>query len=399
MARSPLPPLPAALLGLSVLALAACDQTGGFDIDMRNFGRGGFDTSDAARNATAPRPATDDRGVISYPTYQVVVARRGDTVQTVAERIGLPVTELATHNALSPATPLREGEVLALPRRVAGGAAATAPTTSAPVGAIDVTTIASGAIDRAQQQGGAPAAGGAVTTQTTSTIGQTEPIRHRVQRGETSYTIARLYNVDVKALGDWNGLGPDLAVREGQTLLIPIAMAPARTASAAPVTGPGQGSPTPTPPSAAKPLPAEKTTPAAEAVKTPPAPDLGAQKTAASGSAKLAMPVSGKIIRGYQKKKNDGIDISAAAGTTVTAAGDGVAAAITKDTDGVPVLVVRHEGNLLTIYANIDNLSVAKGDRVKRGQPIAKVRGTDPAFLHFEVRQGFESVDPMPYLQ
>ena len=111
------------------------------------------------------------------------------------------------------------------------------------------------------------------------------------------------------------------------------------------------------------------------------------------------MPVSGKIIRGYQKKKNDGIDIAAPAGTTVTAAGDGTAAAITKDTDGVPVLVVRHEGNLLTIYANIDKLTVAKGDKVKRGQPIAKVRATDPAFVHFEVRQGFESVDPMPYLQ
>ena len=188
-------------------------------------------------------------------------------------------------------------------------------------------------------------------------------------------------------------------MREGQTLLIPIAMAQDRTAAAETVTAPGAGSPTPTPPSAAKPLPAEKTAPAAQAPKTPPAPDLGAQKTAASGTSKLAMPVSGKIIRGYQKKKNDGIDIAAPAGTTVTAAGDGTAAAITKDTDGVPVLVVRHEGNLLTIYANIDKLTVAKGDKVKRGQPIAKVRATDPAFVHFEVRQGFESVDPMPYLQ
>lgn len=392
MSRRNLSPLPA-LAGISLLALTACDPNGGFDIDMRNFGRGGFDTTDAARNATLPRPSTDDRGVISYPTYQIVVARRGDTVQSVADRIGLPAGELATYNAIAPATVLREGEVLALPRRVAGGAVP--PTTSAPVGGIDVTTIASGAIDRAEQ--GSPAIGSA--PRTTSTIGQTEPIRHRVQRGETAYSVARLYNVNVKALADWNGLGPDLAVREGQTLLIPIAMAQGRTAAAETVTAPGAGSPTPTPPSAAKPLPAEKTAPAAQAPKTPPAPDLGAQKTAASGTSKLAMPVSGKIIRGYQKKKNDGIDIAAPAGTTVTAAGDGTAAAITKDTDGVPVLVVRHEGNLLTIYANIDKLTVAKGDKVKRGQPIAKVRATDPAFVHFEVRQGFESVDPMPYLQ
>jgi murein DD-endopeptidase MepM/ murein hydrolase activator NlpD len=400
--RRYLSPLPTALLGLSVLALAACDSSGNFDIDMRNFGRGGFDTTDAARNATLPRPATDDRGVISYPTYQVVVARRGDTVQTVADRIGLASAELATYNAISPGAVLREGEVLALPRRIEGGAVATGA--GAAGGAIDVTTIASGAIDRADQgrTGGSPAIGSAAGTKsvTTSTIGQTEPIRHRVQRGETSYSIARLYGVDVKALGDWNGLGPDLAVREGQTLMVPIASAGApRAVTTDIVTAPGQGSPTPTPPSATKPLPAEKTAPAAQAAKTPPAPDLGSQKTAASGSAKLAMPVSGSIIRAYEKKKNDGIDIAASAGTTVAAAATGTVAAITKDTEQVPILVLRHDGNLLTVYANIDGISVKKGDQVTRGQAIAKVRSSDPAFLHFEVRQGFDSVDPMPYLQ
>ncbi|MCA0274330.1 MAG: LysM peptidoglycan-binding domain-containing M23 family metallopeptidase [Proteobacteria bacterium] len=394
-----LSPLPAALLGLGALALAGCDADGSFDPDLRNFGRGGFDTTDAAKNATAPRPATDDRGVISYPTYQVVVARRGDTVDSIAQRVGLNAGELASYNAIAPTSVLREGEVLALPRRVAGGAMA--PTTSAPVGSIDVTTIASGAIDRAQGQGTSAPIGGKSTTQTASTIGQTEPIRHKVQRGETPYSIARLYNVDVRALGDWNGLGPDLSVREGQTLLIPIAVASgAKTAavSSETLSAPGQGSPTPTPPSAAKPLPAEKTAPKAEATKTPPAPDLGAQKTAASAS-KLGMPVSGSIIRAYEKKKNEGIEIAAAAGTAVKAAGDGTVAAITKDTDQVPILVLRHEGNLLTVYANIDGIAVAKGDRVKRGQTLAKVRSGNPAFLHFEVRQGFDSVDPMPYLQ
>lgn len=394
----------AAMLGL--LALAACEPGGGFDPDLRNFGNsGGLDTTAAATQATAARPAADSRGILSYPGYQVAVARRGDTVDSVAARVGLPVQDLASYNAVAPGATLREGEVLALPRRVAESG----PVIGAPVaagtaagGRIDVTTIASGAIDRASgtapAAGAAPAAAPVSAAGSGSTIGATEPIRHRVMRGETAYSVARLYNVNVKALADWNGLGPDLAVREGQTLLIPVAAT--RTAAAEiPVTAPGQGSPTPTPPSAATPLPAEKTKPAAEAVKTPPAADLGAQKTAASGTARLAMPVSGKIIRGYQKKKNEGIDIAAAAGTSVKAAGDGTVAAITKDTDQVPILVIRHEGNLLTVYANIDGISVAKGDKVKRGQPIAKVRTSDSAFLHFEVRQGFDSVDPVPYLQ
>ncbi|OYX41322.1 MAG: peptidase M23 [Rhodobacterales bacterium 32-67-9] len=381
------------LLGFGVLLLAACQSGGGFDLDLRRFGGTGLDTS-AAANAAAARPAADARGIISYPGYQVAVARRGDTVASVAARIGVPAGELANYNAIAPGAVLRDGEVLALPRRVAEPS----PLTGAPApvtgGAIDVTTIASGAIDRASAgQSPAPAATGV----SSATIGNTEPIRHRVMRGETAYSVARLYNVNVKALADWNGLGPDLSVREGQTLLIPVASAtpPAREV----VTAPGVGSPTPTPPSAAKPLPAEKTAPAAEPVKTPPAANLGAEKTAASGTAKLAMPVSGKIIRGYQKKKNEGIDIAAGAGTSVGAAGDGTVAAITKDTEQVPILVIRHEGNLLTVYANIDGITVAKGDKVKRGQAIAKVRSSDPAFLHFEVRQGFDSVDPVPYLQ
>ena len=85
--------------------------------------------------------------------------------------------------------------------------------------------------------------------------------------------------------------------------------------------------------------------------------------------------------------------------TKVDTAGDGTIAAITKNLKGEPVLVVRHAGNVLTVYTNIDAVAVKKGDTVKRGQAIAKVRASDPAFLHFEVRQGFDSVDPMRYLQ
>lgn len=378
------PILRAALAGASLLTLAACEQDGSFDYDLRHFGQGGFDTTTAARSA-APRPAADDRGIISYPTYQVAVARQGDTVDSVAARVGIPATDLARHNAIAPGTPLRKDEVLVLPVRVAAAAAILPGAAPAGGGSIDVATIAGGAIDRVEagRIPSAPAAAAAPKG--------TEPVRHQVVRGETAYSIARLYNVDVRALADWNGLGSDLAVREGQFLMIPVGVAAAPAPSQ---TAPGQGSPTPTPPSAAKPLPAEKATPA---VAKPASPDLGATKTASSS--KLGMPVDGKIIRGYQKKKNDGIDIAAAAGTTVKAAGDGTVAAIMRDTESVQIVVVRHEGNLLTVYANVDSIAVAKGDKVKRGQAIAKVRAADPSFVRFEVRQGIESVDPMPYLQ
>ena len=224
------------------------------------------------------------------------------------------------------------------------------------------------------------------------------PTRHQVKRGETAFTIARQYNVSARALADWNGLGSDMAVREGQYLMIPTPSGAPVERPEEPVTQPGTGSPTPTPPSAAKPLPAEETAPAAEVAKeAPPSPQMEEQRSAASSS-QFVMPVSGSIIRGYDKQSN-GIDIAAPAGTPVKAAADGTVAAITQDTKQTPIIVIRHDGGLLTVYAGVAGTTVKKGDKVTRGQTIANVRSGNPSFLHFEVRRGVESTDPMPFLK
>ena len=383
------------MLTVAAGALAAC-TTSEFDWDLRNSNRG-LDTTNAALRATQTRPQPDTRGVLSYPGYQVALARRGDTVGSVATRLGLDPAAVAQKNALRPEDALREGEILALPSRVAelapGGAGATGAIVGAPIasGPIDVTTLAGAAIDRASPQPATPFA-------IVSPSGP-EPVRHRVERGETAFTVARSYNVSARALADWNGLGPDMALREGQTLLIPTAADSALPPRPEPVTEPGAGSPTPLPPSSAKPLPDEVPAPAAKpAPGTPASPDLGADRTAVS-AAQLAMPVDGKIIRSFAKGKNDGIDISAAPGTGVRAAADGTVAAITKDTDQVSVVVIRHANNLLTVYTGIDAVKVTKGAAVKRGQTFAVIRQANPAFLHFEVRKGVDAVDPMGLLQ
>ena len=367
-------------LGVSLLALSGCVQVGDLDWDLR---AGDGNTSAEARQATAAAPVPDGNGILSYPGYQLATARRGDTVASLAGRLGLNPEDLARTNALRATDPLRDGELLLLPSRIA---AAPQPATigGAAGGAVDISSIATTALDEVGASPVTAAAGGA------------EPIRHRVARGETAFTIARTYNISAKALADWNGLGPDLGVREGQTLIIPVTTGPAPDPEPVP-TAPGAGSPTPAPPSAAKPLPDEKTEAAGTKPKgTPPSPDLESGRTTSS---KLAMPVAGKIIRGYDKKKNQGLDIAAAAGTAVKAAADGTVAAITKDTDQVPIIVIRHADNLLTVYAGVASVKVKKGDKVKRGQTIAAVRKGDPAFLHFEVRKGVDSIDPMSYLQ
>jgi murein DD-endopeptidase MepM/ murein hydrolase activator NlpD len=396
------------LAGTALGLLAACDRP--LDFDMRgNFGNT-LDTAEAARQPVANRPAPDARGVISYPNYQVAVARRGDTVADVATRIGIAPEELARFNGLRPADALRPDEVVALPRRVAepvGGFATTQ------TGGTDITSLASSAIDRSDAAAVStttlpPAGGGMITPASASPaaaaaprapVGQ-EPTRHQVKRGETAFTISRLYNVSVRSLAEWNGLGADYTIREGQFLLIPVPdmQAPARPVAAAAVTAPGAGSPTPVPPSAATPLPAAVPAPAAAPAPATSAPDLGAGQSAAARNAQLATPVQGTIIRDYQKGKNDGLDIQAPAGTAIVAAEAGTVAAITASADQVPIIVIRHPDNLLTVYANVEGAVVKKDDKVTRGQKIAQIRSGSSNYLHFEVRKGFDSVDPTPYL-
>lgn len=367
--------------------LAACEQP--LDYDLRG-NIGAFSTAEAARNITTARPKPDSRGIISYPNYQVAVARRGDTAADVATRVGLPAGELARYNGVQPDDQLNEGEIMALPRRVAEPGQGS--------GAVDIEALAGSAIDAAPDT---------TPVQTTTLAPATkpkpvakpaagpEPLRHKVKRGETAYTISRLYQVPVKKLGEWNGLGTDFAIREGQYLLIPVTGAAAPlTAIPTVVSAPGVGTPTPPPPSAATALPDEKIDP------TPPeVPDITIAKPSKPSTAQMVFPVQGKIASTYKKGSNEGIAIAAAPGTPVKAADAGTVAAITKDADGVPIVVIRHKGNLLTVYANVDKITVKKGDKVTRGQQIAQLRSGDKAYVHFEVRDGFDSVDPLPYLE
>jgi murein DD-endopeptidase MepM/ murein hydrolase activator NlpD len=368
---SPAPKL--IVLGLCLSVLAGCVGSD-LDFDLRPDR-----ISTRAAGEAAPRPEPDANGLITYESYQMVVARRGDTVADVARRIGMEADELARFNGRNATDPLRADEVLALPRRVSPGAGA----------GTDIAAIASGAIDAAEaRQGSGTASAPALQP------GQ-EPVRHRVGRGETAYSIARLYSVSVRSLAEWNGLGPDLAVREGQYLIIPLVIEQAAvpTGSAAP-----GATVAPLPPSAATALPDPVQTAARPPQGTQPAPQAATPAPApASSSARFLAPVDGSIIRPYGNG-NEGIDIGAATGTAVRAAADGEVAAITQDTDQIPIVVVRHPDGLLTVYANLRNIRVSRGDQVSRGQTIAEVGSGDPSFLRFEVRRGFEAVNPARYL-
>ncbi|WP_265500627.1 LysM peptidoglycan-binding domain-containing protein [Paracoccus beibuensis] len=352
----------------AVLALAGCGADGVFDPDLRGL-IGGMDTAAAAASA-GPRPQPDSRGVITFASGQAAVAQAGDTPATVAARLGLQPAELAAHNALPPDALLRPGAVLVLPRQVGGA------TRGATGGAVVTDPFAG----QGAAQAGAPAA---------SPSPSVDPREHVVASGETAWSIARRHDVTVQDLAAWNGLPGDMSLRVGQRLIVPQ---PGQRPDRLATTAPGAGSPTPEPPSAAEPLPQEDTPAAGAAAPEAPPADLGATRTAASRGGQLRMPVNGAIIRLYEKGENDGIDIAAPSGTAVSAAGSGTVAAITRDTAGTPIIVVRHDGDLMTVYAGLDAVNVSKGDSVGSGDSLGTAG--DDGFVHFEVRRGFESVDP-----
>ncbi|MCH2093789.1 MAG: LysM peptidoglycan-binding domain-containing M23 family metallopeptidase [Rhodobacteraceae bacterium] len=379
-----------ALGAVSLFALlAAC--TDGFDIDLRGGIGNNFDTTQAARDASHSRPEPDARGIITYPTYQVAVAQRGDTLDSLAARVGLPAQDIAQFNGLDPQDSLRRGEVIALPRKVATG------TDGVFVSDVDITELASSAIDNAADT--TPQ----VSSKPLPDVGP-EPIRHKVKRGETVYTLSRLYNISVRSIADWNALDRSFTIREGQYLLIPKAEAaePVALMGEEDASKPGEGSATPQPPSAKKPLPEEDVAldPKAQedAIKVPDIGQKPAEVQAANSGAAMIYPVTGSIIRAYAKGRNEGIDIAAEAGTPIKAAASGSVSHVSETPDGVPILLISHPGNLTTIYTNLDGITVKTGDSVSKGQRLGKIRASDTPYLHFEVREGYQSVDPLDYL-
>jgi murein DD-endopeptidase MepM/ murein hydrolase activator NlpD len=149
------------------------------------------------------------------------------------------------------------------------------------------------------------------------------------------------------------------------------------------------------PPAAA--APKEARTAEAEA-EPPPAP---------RGSAGAFLwPVRGHVLEGYgtgpDGTHNDGINIAAPRGAAVEATDGGVVAYAGNELRGYGNLVlIKHANGWISAYAHCDVVLVKTGQKVVRGQVIARVGSTgnvsEPQ-LHFELRRGKKPVDPRGYL-
>jgi murein DD-endopeptidase MepM/ murein hydrolase activator NlpD len=147
---------------------------------------------------------------------------------------------------------------------------------------------------------------------------------------------------------------------------------------------------------------AQQTGPAATANTTASLPAKEEAKPA-QPSADFRWPARGRVISGFSGRGgNEGINISVPEGTPVRAAEGGTVAYAGNELKGYGNLVlIRHDNGYVSAYAHNGELNVKRGERVGRGQVIARSGQTGNVSspqLHFELRRGSNPVDPMPYL-
>lgn len=310
--------------------------------------------------AKPPAPPQTNIAQVAGPRVKV---QPGDTLAGLSQRYGVSVNAIQTANNL-PDGRLREGQVLVMPGAKAAGTPPPAPR---------VATTAPKVTPKVKP-------------------GETTYV---VQAGDTPGSVAQKFEASQKDIMVRNDIRAD-ALQIGQTLVIPVAGAPA--VAQAPAAKPG-----------------------VRTVKTTTIPAPGAKpKGSASNVASSAQlpkpdplsgnsfrwPVKGRVVSGFGTKSdgshNDGINISVPQGTPVKAAENGVVAYAGSELKGYGNLVlVRHANNWVSAYANNEQLLVKRGEKVNRGQVIAKAGASGTVSqpqVHFELRKGSRPVDPTKYM-
>lgn len=123
------------------------------------------------------------------------------------------------------------------------------------------------------------------------------------------------------------------------------------------------------------------------------------------------LPCNGRFTSGFGMRRDPftgrmhfhyGIDLAAPIGTPVYAPADGVVKRIKREPRGYGLLLeINHGMGITTRYGHLSKVLVKPGQKVKRGQIIARVgntgRSTGP-HLHYEVRVLNKPVNPLNYI-
>jgi murein DD-endopeptidase MepM/ murein hydrolase activator NlpD len=197
-------------------------------------------------------------------------------------------------------------------------------------------------------------------------------VYHVVKPGETLYRIGKAYDSSYAELARVNQLKDPNHIRAGQRLFIP---------------------------GAARQLPVEMITPADATSSIPPV-----AESSYSPDNGLIWPIAGGVNSHFGRRGasfHDGIDISAAEGTPIKAIGKGEVIYSDQLRGYGNLVILRHSGGLVSVYAHNQVNLVAQGQLVSQGDVIAKVGSTGRVsgpHLHFEIRKNNVAQDPLLYL-
>ncbi|MBN2719611.1 MAG: M23 family metallopeptidase [Proteobacteria bacterium] len=102
-----------------------------------------------------------------------------------------------------------------------------------------------------------------------------------------------------------------------------------------------------------------------------------------------------------RREMHKGIDVATRTGTPIIAPADGIVVFSGREGGYGNMLLIDHGYGIMTRYGHCASLEVKKGDKVKRGDVVAKVgntgRSTGP-HLHYEVAVNGVAVNPMRYI-
>jgi murein DD-endopeptidase MepM/ murein hydrolase activator NlpD len=234
---------------------------------------------------------------------------------------------------------------------------------------------------------------------------------HRVETGETLFSLGRVYSVHPYKIADLNGLSHNATLAVGQRVRIPGGKSAERIAAE----DRPESIEEPSDRYAEEGSRKRNFESDSEIAYAPPD-DQGVlssdgeeqteEQPAEETINSFRWPVKGRVISKFGLKpggaRNEGINIAVPEGTSVRAADGGVVAYAGNELKGYGNLVlIRHDGGWVTAYAHNRQLFVKRGDTVRRGDVIAKAGQTgsvESPQLHFELRKGATAVDPLKYL-
>ena len=207
------------------------------------------------------------------------------------------------------------------------------------------------------------------------------PRTHIVRFGDSVNLISLRYAVSPYQLAQLNNLDAPFELTVGQRLQLPMTL----DFSILDTGVPDGASP-------------------AVAVSIPNQPSLPRKKFVAPkiGGGGFNWPVEGEIIIEFGPSArgvhNDGVNIAANMGAPVIVSATGTVAFVGDNIKNFGKLVlVKHDGGIITAYAHLDSVSVREGDVLAAGDSIGNVGVTgrvDRPQLHFEIRKSRQPIDP-----